>query len=132
MLDHLKAVQALLEPLGYPTHRDVSPDAAPPYLVLSAPGWGDAAEASVCASRESADVSLRVMATAGTTDGVRIMHTNVRRLLDRSHPRLEGRHLTVLWERSEFVDVDRDVTIPGTNRHPAWGVETYRLVSEPA
>ena len=36
------------------------------------------------------------------------------------------------WERSEFVDVDPTVTIAATNKHPALGVDTYRLTSEPA
>ncbi len=40
-----------------------------------------------------------------------------------------GAELT--YQRSEIADVDRTVTIPGTNRNPVFAVDVYRLDSSP-
>ena len=40
-----------------------------------------------------------------------------------------GRTVTLEHVEARAVQIDRDVTIPDTNRHPAYGVDLFRLVS---
>lgn len=131
----MKALEAVLAPLGYKIHRWTVPTITEQYLVLSSPGYGDAVEDSICGTGDDLDVPLRVTAVAGTPDGAVIMLNRVRALLspgrDETRVPAEGLDVRVRFTRSEVVDVDRDVTITGTNRHPAYGVDTYRLVSQP-
>lgn len=135
MKAHLDAIRAELESL-YTTHLFVAPSVSSQYLILSSPSWGGPLEAPVASSSGSLDVDVRVKAVAGTPEGVAIMLGRVRALLgtDSEWVRLAvaGRSAHVRFVRSEFIDVDRDVTITNTDRHPGVGVDTYRLVSEPA
>jgi len=131
---HLKAVQAELDSLGYP----VAVGFAEPggqYAVLTAPAWGSPEEQQLAGGDQTLDIDVRVKAVTGTVDGVAIMLRDIRALLSPSllPHRLptDGWETWIRWERSEFVDVDESTTLPGTNRHPAFGVETYRLTSEP-
>ena len=75
--------------------------------------------------------SLRLTAVAGTLDGVQIMLDRIRGLLDTHTATVTGRHVLLTWDRSETIDLDRTVTIPTTNRHPAFGVDTYTIHSQP-
>ena len=74
---------------------------------------------------------LRVTAVAGTLAGVDIMLDKIRDLLDRHTVEVTGRHVLLTWVRSEAIDLDRTVTIPTTTRHPAYGVDTYTIHSQP-
>ena len=89
----------------------------------------------VCGATDALDTDVRIKAVTGTPDGVAIMLNRIRvRMSPQLLPRLvpmTGRAVWLQFVRSEFIDVDQDVIITGTNRHPAVGVDTYRLVSEP-
>ena len=136
MKAHLDAIKAELAPLEYTTHFFAAPVVSSQYLIVSSPSWGGPLEAPVAATSGSVDVDVRVKAVTGTPEGVAIMLGRVRALLgpDNEWVRLTvaGRSAHVRFVRSEFIDVDRDVTITNTDRHPGVGVDTYRLVSEPA
>lgn len=136
MKAHLDAVSAALAPLAYTTHLFAAPVVSSQYLILSSPSWGGPIEAPVASTSGSFDVDVRVKAVAGTPEGVAIMLGRVRSLLgpDNGWVRMavSGRVAHVRFVRSEFIDVDRDVTITNTDRHPGVGVDTYRLISEPA
>jgi len=132
---HLEALCVVLDPLEYVTHLFAAPEVSSQYLVLGAGSWGTGVEGVLCGPDGSLDTEVRIKAVAGTPEGVSIMLSRVRDLLspDRAWSRLSvsGRAVQVRFERSEFVTVDIDVTITNTDRHPAVGVDSYRLVSEP-
>lgn len=129
MADHLRAIRAKM-PSGTPV--DIfapDPGRQPPFLSLEAPPWGDDPD-SPLTDCQAIQVDVRVRACAGTPEGVAILLDQARA----SIPGLltvPGRRAEVAWERSEFIAPDRDSTIPATGRHPAVGVDTYSLTSQP-
>lgn len=131
---HLKAVQTRLAGLGYPVELAYAPTSRQ-YVVLSAPPWRAPDDERLAAGDLGLDIDLRVKAVTGTVDGVAIMLRDIRALLSPwlLPQRLDtpGWETWIRWQRSEVLDVDDSTTLTGTNRHPAFGVETYRLTSEP-
>jgi hypothetical protein len=107
----------------------------PPYVVLEFPGSGRGDEESLTGAETATEGRFRVKAVAGTPEGAGILLGLVRAVLSPDGAwaavPIDGHRVEVVFERSEFVTVDRDVTIPQTNRHPGIGVDTYRLVSQP-
>lgn len=100
------------------------------YVVLwTPPHSADEDEALIRGTAFTA--TLRLTAVAGTLDGVQIMLDKIRGLLDRHTASVTGRHVLLTWERSEAIDLDRTVTDPTTTRHPAFGVDTYTIHSQP-
>jgi hypothetical protein len=100
------------------------------YVVLWTPPHSrDEDEALIRGSAFTAP--LRVTAVAGTLDGVQIMLDRMRPLLDTHTASVAGRHVLLTWDRSETIDLDRTVTIPTTDRHPAFGVDTFTIHSQP-
>ena len=100
------------------------------YVVLWAPPHSaDEDEALIRGTAFSSP--LRVTAVAGTLDGVQIMLDKIRGLIDKHTASVTGRHVLLTWERSEALDLDRTVTNPTTTRHPAYGVDTYTIHSQP-
>lgn len=136
MNGHLEAIRARLAGLGYLTHLYVAPKVSEQYLILSGPGWGSDPERAIDMAAAAFEVELRVKAVTGTPDGVAIMLDRVRAELspDGVATRLTvaGRSAWIGYARSEFIDVDRDALIEGTSLHPAFGVDSYTLTSEPA
>lgn len=106
-----------------------------PYFVLAGPSWGAPEEAPVCAVDEALDAEFRLTAVAANPEAAGILLGRARAVLSPgtgwTRIPYEGRVVMVKFVRSEVLGVDRDVTIPRTNRHPGYGVDTYRLVSEP-
>ena len=132
MRAHLAAMQARLAPLDLPIDRWApEPHRVPPFLSLEAPSWDSDPDAPACDTSDAFWTSIRVRAVAGTPDGVAIILANVRRTLP-GVLSVEGRAASITWTRSEFIEIDPDAIIPGTNRHPAYGVDTYTLTSQPA
>jgi hypothetical protein len=132
----LNAIRDHLASLQYQTHLIRAVDPVPPYLVLGGPAWGTPDEPPLSGPVTSLDADFRVTGTTGTPEGVLIVLGRVRDLLSPGLdwtpvPTADGA-LHVRFTRSEFVDVDTSTTVTGTNRHPAFGVDTYRLAFEPA
>lgn len=131
MLAHITAIKALLAPVGAVYYVDVPDAPALPYVLL----WGSSGVPSddvpISGADDLTDL-LGVTAVAGTPDGVLIVRSRVRTLLDGAHPIVAGRLVTLRLFDSRPTQVDREVTIPNTNRHPAYGVDLYRLTSVPA
>lgn len=138
MLAHMQALSASLEPLGYPVYRIYAPSDALsslPYLILESGAWGEAIDLPVCGASDSLHDRLRVKAVAANPDAVMTVLGRVRSLWSPSRTwttiPMSGRLAQIQFTRSEAVYVDRDVTLPGTNRHPALGVDSYTLDSQP-
>ena len=132
--EHFDAVRALI-----PSTVRVYPWGVPeapsyPYVVIWG-GLGD--ESSGGPDGESLDdvadvLSLRVRATyAGLTgDSVLIVARNVRAALNRKTPTVTGWRTNPLRQSTLMdVQVDRDVTIPGSGTHPLFAVDEFALVS---
>ena len=106
------------------------PGRVPPWIVLEAPAWaGDPADC-ICGIDHRMVTDVRLKAVAGTTEGVAIMLANARAALPGVLTVAGRGPVIVKWSGSEFIDLDTSATIPGTSRHPAYGVDTYRVVSE--
>jgi len=111
-----------------------SPDRLPPFLSLEAPSWGSDPAMSVCGVPHQIETQVRLRAVAGTPDGVEVLLRSARVALGDGATvplTVAGRTSEIRWERAEFIGVDTDATIPDTNRHPAVGVDTYILTSQP-
>jgi hypothetical protein len=133
VIGELDAVRALLDELGWPVYyvdAPTRPDVLP-YVVLVSSS-GRMAGPALCADLTDLDELLRVMVVHTTPEGVVDAHEQVRATLHDAHPAVTGRSVTVRLFTSEPVAVDRDMTIVATNRHPAYGVDIYRLTSVPA
>lgn len=144
MRDHLNALAAHLEQLGYPVHlyranplKGADEDTVPPvpYLVLRG-AWGSGDEVPASDSTTTLDTEVRVTATATTAEGAGVVLERVRGLLsprsDWTSVPMDGRVVQVKRARAEIdPDVDMDLRLPGSNRHPGFGVDSYRLHSTP-
>jgi hypothetical protein len=133
VIDELDAVRDLLAVLGWPVHyvdAPTHPDVFP-YLVLGSTS-GRMLAPALCAELVDLDDLLRVMVVHTTPEAVIAAHAQVRAVLHDTHPAVVGRAVTVRWFGSEPVAVDRDMTVMTTNRHPAYGIDIYRLTSTPA
>ena len=134
MKDHLDAVKARLTPTAA-TYL-VWATGASPYFVLTSSALDMSEEANVASEHDTIDAFVRVKAVTGTADGVlkmlELARDELSPNLDSSSLTVDGRSARIRFVRSEFVDVDQDVTITDTNRHPFVGVDTYRIVSQPA
>ena len=106
------------------------PGRIPPWIILEAPAWGSDPDVMLCGGMVRMETDVRVKAVAGTTGGVAIILANARAALP-GVLTVSGRKASLEWLRSEFVALDTSATIPGTSRHPAYGVDTYRLTSVP-
>lgn len=134
MIAELNAVKARLETI-WPTDVVWATRAAP-YFVVSSPAFDPSDEVAVSSTTDVIDAEVRVKAVTGTPTGVFTMLDLARDELSpglrSSALEVEGRVTTIRFVRSEFVDVDDSTTVTGTDRHPAQGVDTYRIVSHPA
>lgn len=144
MRSHLQALAAHLAPLGYPVHlyrANPQPgdpgDMVPPvpYLVLRG-AWDSGDEIPLSDSTTTLDTEVRVTATATTAEGAGVVLDRVRALLsprsDWTSVPMEGWVVQVKRARAEIEpDVDMDLRLPGSNRHPGFGVDSYRLHSTP-
>lgn len=121
-------LSALLEPLNYKVYdTDVPETPTLPYVVL----WGgDAAphpEESVASQIGGVRDRLGVTVAAGTPMGCRIAHTRVREVLQPDGFHLPVGDFILKLTDHQAVQVDRDETITGTNRHPAYCVDLFRV-----
>ena len=134
MIAELTGLKARIETLTYPAFIVWATTPPAQYVVLGAKGW-ESPESALCTTSSSIDTDIRVRAVTGTPEGVVIMLDRIRNLLSPSLAETKitvaGRDVAIRFVRSEFIDIDQDTTITGTNRHPAFGVDTYRLISEP-
>ena len=107
---------------------------AAPYVVVS---FHDRETGrALCDIQDHVDCDVRVKAVAGSTPaGAHIVLDAVKAELSpggASTPLTVPGHSAVLkWLRHEVTEVDESVTLTDSNRHPVFGVDTYRLISQP-
>lgn len=135
MNEAIAAIRAALTAAGVTNYYvDVPSSRTYPYaLVWSSAGRGDIEAAVAESSAFSDDVGVTVV--AASPEGVLSVAGRVRAALapfEAGSVAVAGRVTWLNHYDSRPVQVDRDVTITATNRHPAFGVDMYRLVSTPA
>lgn len=132
--EHYDAVRALIPGTVRVYAWGVPEAPSYPYVVI----WGDLGdESSGGPDGDSLEdvpdvLSLRIRATyAGLTgDSVLIVARNVRAALNRKTPTVTGWQANPLRQSTLMdVQVDRDVTIPGSGTHPLFAVDEFALVS---
>lgn len=142
MRAELAAVEALLTPWGkqvfYVEAKEitdatgvVTPISYPYVLLWGSPGLMRAAE--VDGVQDDLDDVLGVTTVALTPDACLKAVDKVRGHLLGKQPLASGRHVQPLrLMDSQRIQADTAVTVPSTNTHPYYGVDIYRLISEPA
>ena len=131
MKAHIDAVRAALATVGYKVYYVAAP-ASPvlPYFIVWSSAGRPALEVDVTGTTDGIDTPVGVTAVAGSPDGVLMMQGLARAALSKPLE-VPGRIVWLSLFDSQNVQVDRDVTLPGTNAHPAYGVDLYRLQSVP-
>lgn len=133
MIAEIAAIRAALDTAGIANHYgDAGASPAYPYALVWSGSGIPTTDASVSALGDFED-SVGITSVAGTPDGVLIMRQAVRDAIAGFAPAtVSGRLVWLTLTDSLPVTVDRDVTITATSRHPAYGVDLFRLVSTPA
>lgn len=140
MRAHIAAVRERLEELTFEGRAggdlvyavDVPEGVAPafPYFLV----WSSTGRLVAGSLRDDRYLDDRVGVTvvALTPEGVWSAAAKARAALDGWTPTVDGQIVQPLrLVDSQAVQPDRDVTLPNSNRHPYFGVDLYRLVSEP-
>lgn len=135
MIEYLEAVRLRLAPLGRQTHLiDAVGTLTYPYLLLWTSTNAPALEQDLARRR---DLSFLIGVTAvglnprAAGDVARL----AKNLLgpERFVPlAVEGRSARIRWDGFQTASVDREVTLPDSNRHPAYEVHLYQVESTPA
>lgn len=141
MKAHIDAIKAMFAPYGkdvyfadavkYDAQGNVVPLTYPYVLLWS--GTGRLISDEVDGAQDDLNDILGVTTVAASADAVLVATARVRSYLLGKQPVVEGRYVQPLrLIDAQQVTPDRDVTVPGTNRHPSFAVDLYRLISEPA
>lgn len=141
MLATLEAIKEALTPLGKPIHllsaegtTDTETPSVPYVILAPATGTGLLPEEMpVCGpSADHLEFTLRVTAVSYPATAPMKVQQNVRDLLAPglgiSRIPAAGRFITVAYLRTEVASqVDRDMFITKSNRHPSWAVDSYTV-----
>lgn len=121
-----------LQSTTYPVHLVAAPDTArPPYMLVWSSAGRPSPEADAAGMSAGIDDTVGVTCVAGTPDGALIVADDARLALA-GGVTVPGRLVWLSLSDSRPVQVDRDVTFAGTDTHPAYVVDLYRLQSTPA
>lgn len=131
---HVLAVRALLEAAGVTVHvGDVTdPNPAMPYVMLQIPP-GVPFDVNVAAERTEFAEDLPVTVVDDSPLNCLRTRQQIREVLDKAVPVVDGRVcFPMRLSGGTQIRPDTSVVIPGTSRHPAFGVDTWSLASTPA
>lgn len=133
MIGHINSIRDRLESDDITVYfGDVPEKPSFPYVLLWS-GAGRMRSESLCGTRDVLRDTLGVTMVAATPEGVLMFAPDVRALLDGWAPTVPGRHCDELRVYdSQPVVVDRNIALTGTNRHPSYVVDLYRISSTPA
>ena len=130
MRAHVDGVRNLLKAAGITAYWvDVPVEPTYPYALLWGPNWGVSNEVPLSGDDTGMDRNLMVTSVAVNPDLVLTFAGLVKGVLHKSSPIVAGRATDLHYLRSEVAVVDRQVTLPDSNRHPAYSVEAYRYRS---
>ena len=135
MKAHIDAIKALI-PTAYKVYFVDVPEAPVyPYVLLWTSAGSPGVEANLCGANADIDAVVGVTHVATSPDGVLAATSKTRAALQ-PNGRIKslavaGRAAWLKRYDAQAVQVDRDVTLPAPNRHPAFAVDLYRLTSTP-
>lgn len=137
MRAHVDALKAMLAPLGYPVHFvEVPAPATYPYVLLWAGVGAPGLEQAVDDVRQDIDTTLGVTGVGSSPESALALLEKVRTVFapggHHATVVVTGYQTTLRLYDSRTVTLDVDVTLSGTSRHPAYGVDLYRLIATPA
>lgn len=132
MRAHIAGIKALLSDYGHPVYfGDVPAAPSYPYVLLWS-GLGRMRSDEFCGARDDLNDLIGVTTVAETPDAALVAGARVRSYLLGASPIVAGRFVQPLsLHDSQQVVVDRDVKLPATDRHPAYVVDLFRIISEP-
>lgn len=135
MRSHIGTIKALIPAPYVPYFVDVPDAPTYPYVLLWTSAGAPGLETSLCGTNRDLDAVLGVTHVATSPEGALIATERVRGALqpggDILRLNVPGRAAWLKRFDSRDVQVDRDVTLPASNRHPAFAVDLYRLTSTP-
>lgn len=136
MRAHIAAIKALI-PSAYTVYFVDVPDAPTyPYVLLWTSAGSPGVEANMCGANLDIDAVVGVTHVATSPDGVLAATAKTRPALQPGgrikRLAVPDRAAWIEFYDAQNVQVDRDVTLPSSNRHPAYAVDLYRLTSTPA
>lgn len=136
MRSHIDAIKALIPPAYKVYFVDVPEAPTYPYVLLWTSAGAPGLEESVCGTNADLDAVVGVTHVAVSPEAILAVVPKVRGALqpgDRiKRLNVAGRAAWLKRYDAQTVQVDRDVTLPAPNRHPAYAVDLYRLTSTPA
>lgn len=118
-------------------HRDYAYGVAAPYVVLQSRSLGHVEAMIGGPAVDEAGGAFTATSVNATSDGARLVADLVRGILspDLGVARIDGDTVVVetVWDGALGpVSVDRDVTLPNSNTHPALVIEEFRFSSHVA
>lgn len=135
MIEYLEAVKLRLAPLGRTTHLiEATGTLTYPYLLLWTSTNLPALEQDL-ARRRDLSFLLGVTAVGANPTAAGDVARLAKNLLgpEKFVPlAVAGRSAHIRWDGFQTASVDREVTLPSTNRHPAYQVDLYQVESTPA
>lgn len=133
---HYAALENVLQLAGFTTYLVEAPGNVDlPYLLIE-PQSADGIEQAVCGTNVHLEISFRLKAVAALPGVAMDQLTRAQKILSptgQPEP-LDGvpdRVVDVQWRRHETDTFDQQVTVPGSTRHLALSIDTYRMVSTP-
>ncbi|GAA2237709.1 hypothetical protein GCM10010401_07390 [Rarobacter faecitabidus] len=125
------AIEALLLPRSC-YYLDATGAAKFPYVLFTLGYNTPTADGTVDGNRSDLDLAFRLTSAAWSPDGVDSVAESTKSALGGSLPkRIAVAGFTtadVRWLRTESAGVDRDVTLTDSGTHPAYRVDSYRVV----
>lgn len=100
-----------------------------PYVLFWGPAWGKTEDS--LAPTTAIDTILKVTTVAENPDLALTFTSRVLTLLDKKALTAQDRTFELNLEWSQDVEVDRQVTLPPLNRHPAYAVSGFHLNASP-
>lgn len=129
-------MKAVVEGAGFRAHLIDATGGAFPY-VLIVPAYERAVvERDLEDATGDIDADVRVTSVGANGDAAMGIRGVTRSLFSPAQEwqplDVPGRVARLRFLRHEMTAVDRDTTVTGSNTHPVYAVDTYRLVSQPA
>lgn len=129
----MKAVfDALDAKISYACHYlDATGATGYPYALIVPAGVTPVGDVPVCGDESDLELTYRITSVTAMPGGVDIVASAIKVALCGSLPgplAVAGySSATIRWLRTEITDVDRSVTIPNSDAHPAYRVDSYRV-----
>lgn len=129
-MTHIEAILASMRTTGYPaSFVDVPSGTSYPYAFMWGISHGEMDQTDLEGNVLGIDQPFHITSVAFNTIAAVKVAQQIRGAFKNSPPALAGWDIVIKFMGSEFVSVDRKITIEETNIHPAFAVESFRLIS---